>query len=647
MVKSDILIDAKLTLSRDAQFGVRRADGLLAARHRRSAPMFLTEKQADLLRKEFASPTTAPEALHRLITEERAPRLREFFELVAQASSAGLLTVHGAEGDGPGAWKARLHPMAALALSIAGLVGLPLAIGYRWPFYPPTNLDWALALLLGIISTTAGSLMAGLVFSWENLRLGAPRWHLQVLFPAWGVDRSWGELCSKKTEYAAHLIRLLPISLAAIVGALLGANWTMPLLALFWVSLLPIGGGPLPSLIQAKWRQRLANTEVSFSLLHRGKGWSRVKAIGRQLESRATWIQLVALALWLGIGFVGLITLFPGLHSLLPNLWPQTLSAQQSIQWGVIVFAGVLIAAVIAAAVTRLLYELERRQGANRTSGLKSIFTQAEKIDLLKGAAELAKFPSLENLGQEEREWLFRQAQPRDVSKGQIIFNEDDPADAFYLIAQGKFEVVKREGDSLKKQRTIGLLGPGDSFGEIALLEQTVRTASVRAATSGVLLVIPREAFAEAWEKDAKQRRLLETFQNAMLLGRLVEFAHWEQSRLMDFAARCTRVTCPPKQARLRRGEPNNAFHIVYDGSFGVFDRDKLLRKLGPGDYFGEVSLLAGPAASADVVALEESRCLTLSRSDFLDFFTRDYRVTLWLGARAEKARGNSFLGAE
>jgi CRP-like cAMP-binding protein len=65
---------------------------------------------------------------------------------------------------------------------------------------------------------------------------------------------------------------------------------------------------------------------------------------------------------------------------------------------------------------------------------------------------------------------------------------------------------------------------------------------------------------------------------------------------------------------------------------------------MGPGDYFGEISLLEGWPATATVVAVEESRCLALSRVDFLELFARDFRLGLRIEAIAGQRLGNKIF---
>lgn len=77
--------------------------------------------------------------------------------------------------------------------------------------------------------------------------------------------------------------------------------------------------------------------------------------------------------------------------------------------------------------------------------------------------------------------------------EGDDVVREGEEGDKFYIIARGRFEVLKQKDDGANIR--VAVLQDGDHFGEIALLRDIPRTATVRAAAFGVALSIRREAF--------------------------------------------------------------------------------------------------------------------------------------------------------
>lgn len=93
-------------------------------------------------------------------------------------------------------------------------------------------------------------------------------------------------------------------------------------------------------------------------------------------------------------------------------------------------------------------------------------------------------------------ERVARNAVPVDVEAGTTVIREGDPGDRYYAIDVGEVE-VSRAGKGL------GTLGPGDEFGEIALLHDVPRTATVVASTDTRLLSIHRDEFLAALTGEA------------------------------------------------------------------------------------------------------------------------------------------------
>lgn len=100
----------------------------------------------------------------------------------------------------------------------------------------------------------------------------------------------------------------------------------------------------------------------------------------------------------------------------------------------------------------------------------------------------LQRVPMLRTLPLPSVEQLARGLEPVHVAAGSLVFRQGDVGDRYYVVESGEVEVV---GDG----RVVAVLGPGEGFGEIALLRRTPRTATVVARTDVRLRALLTERF--------------------------------------------------------------------------------------------------------------------------------------------------------
>ena len=93
-------------------------------------------------------------------------------------------------------------------------------------------------------------------------------------------------------------------------------------------------------------------------------------------------------------------------------------------------------------------------------------------------AQTLGRAQLFHRMSNEYLERLARSARERHYTAGETILREGDPGIAFFVIAEGHVEVLRGAGSD---QSVINTLGPTDSFGEMALLNDLPRMATVRA----------------------------------------------------------------------------------------------------------------------------------------------------------------------
>ena len=110
----------------------------------------------------------------------------------------------------------------------------------------------------------------------------------------------------------------------------------------------------------------------------------------------------------------------------------------------------------------------------------------------------IRQVPLFAELTAEEATELWDAAQRITAAPGEVIIREGDPGDSLYIILSGELEVTKQDGD---RELTLATRQPGEFLGEMSLLEQAPRTASVRAVQKSELLAIGPEAFRRLLER--------------------------------------------------------------------------------------------------------------------------------------------------
>ncbi len=257
------------------------------------------------------------------------------------------------------------------------------------------------------------------------------------------------------------------------------------------------------------------------------------------------------------------------------------------------------------------------------------------------------------------------------------VFREDDAPDNFYLIARGRVAVFKRTGDTDQRLR---VLETGDAFGEIALLQDSPRTATVRTLVPTTLLALSREQFEGLLARSRELRIAIGALADERLQAESANEALYaflfgpresagatpapEQvsglpilhevppEQRLETIGLFTTVEVDAGQAIFYEGAPSDAFYLIVSGSVtvtqGAGAGARELGKLGVGDAFGEMALLDNLPRMATLRAQERTRLLRLRRETFTEFLHRVPGVEHHLRElAAERRKANQTHGPE
>lgn len=194
---------------------------------------------------------------------------------------------------------------------------------------------------------------------------------------------------------------------------------------------------------------------------------------------------------------------------------------------------------------------------------------------------------------------------------GKDLISQGAEGDKFYVIMSGEVDVFVN--DDYKKT-----LGPGANFGDIALMYNCPRTATIRAKTDCVVFSLERREFKRyiIYANEADRDVQKKTLREIPLLSKLSE------ELLDEVSAALLRKTFDAGVTIIKEGDVGNVFYIVEEGHVDVSTAEGgFIRTMQPLDYFGEQALIKNEARSATCVAKTKCTLLAMDRDSFENLF--------------------------
>jgi ATP-binding cassette subfamily B protein len=213
---------------------------------------------------------------------------------------------------------------------------------------------------------------------------------------------------------------------------------------------------------------------------------------------------------------------------------------------------------------------------------------------------------------------------------GGVIVREGDPAEAFYVLVSGAARVLKR-GDN-GEDVPLNVLLAGDGFGERSLLEESGRSATVRASSPVEALRLDRSVFHAVMRSHPEIREGLEFDLRRQELSNFLRmhsaFTHLTGDSLGILIRELKEISVEPGEAVFREGDSQGPMYIVRNGKLsasrvqdGVEEQLAFLR---PGDFFGERSLLLAESRALSVKAATPAELFVLSPTTFARLMEAD-----------------------
>ena len=222
------------------------------------------------------------------------------------------------------------------------------------------------------------------------------------------------------------------------------------------------------------------------------------------------------------------------------------------------------------------------------------------------------------SLEEKELKTVIDSFEEKRYKTGQNVITQGEEGDVLYLVDSGDLDCEKvfKAGDPPTYLKTYH---PGESFGELALLYNAPRAATIRAKTDAICWALDRECFnnivknaamqkRERYESTLKKVELLKTI-DPYELGQICDALKTQNFKKGDYI--------------IKQGDRGDVFYILDEGSAHaekVFEEGKpaqSVKDYKSGDYFGELALLKGEPRAASIVADANCKCLSLDRMAF------------------------------
>jgi CRP-like cAMP-binding protein len=246
----------------------------------------------------------------------------------------------------------------------------------------------------------------------------------------------------------------------------------------------------------------------------------------------------------------------------------------------------------------------------------------------------LQPLPFLSGLDEGALAAIARRLAPVEKGEGESIVEAGQPPEALFIVESGQVRLPSsEEGGDFSE------LGPGETFGELALLTGKPHARSAQAAGDVVLWALPASEF-EALAEECPDIRLAlsESFREPLAsqdLSRAMErlsgmrlFAGLSEEVLWSVSQRLLLRHVPAGELVFAEGAPGDSLYLIDSGQVEIEPGERVVEG---DDFFGEMALLTGKPRSTTATATQHSNLWVLYRSDFDDLVNRYPAISVGL----------------
>ncbi len=223
----------------------------------------------------------------------------------------------------------------------------------------------------------------------------------------------------------------------------------------------------------------------------------------------------------------------------------------------------------------------------------------------------LAGIPLLSDLGPDELQSAAAGLKRRLLSKGATVFEKGARTRSLCFVVSGMLE-IRNEGKKLDTA------GPGQCLGEFAFLTGEPRNATVSAAEESEILELGFEMMESVIARHPRVGTVLDRMYHRRVLARVLAesplFEFLDAGERQRLASKFEFLQVPSGIEVAQEGATDGSLFLIKKGGVEVRKGTVSLGKIGPNEFFGEVSFLTGVPRTATAVTTEDSEILRIDR---------------------------------
>jgi len=237
---------------------------------------------------------------------------------------------------------------------------------------------------------------------------------------------------------------------------------------------------------------------------------------------------------------------------------------------------------------------------------------------------------------------LMQRAELKSVKAGELLFDQGDRGDSFYIVYSGKIRILQRNEEG--KEINLGVRTSGDHFGETALITDNPRNALARASSESVLVTINRDAFNEYLFSRPDLREYFDKFIKSTsihtFLKSCTDLSVIKPKELQNLIHAFQSEFFEEGQAVFRQGKEPDKFYLLESGKIKVVrwenNQSEIINVLREGDFFGEKALIEESVRHADIICLTDCHVFSLSKESFNDLILKSPKLKAVVADRIE-----------